>query len=196
MTMADIRAVVTQAVEAAGSVVGIRWGTEEPPHSVIDRVNEVEIRQYQQRIAAQTSVAADEVSARSTGFRRLAGYIFGGNRGDAKIAMTAPVAQTSDAARKSTISFFMPVKWTMETLPRPNDDNVTLVEVPAETVAVLRFTGDRSPGAVEHRVGQLRQALSSSNYRPTGQARAWFYDPPFTLPFRRRNEVVIPVEAA
>lgn len=209
--MLNIKEVVSQGLEFAGSVVGLRWGTEEPRFTVLDTVDrdgtKVEIRRYDDRIAAETTVAADEDAARNVGFRRLAGYIFGGNDGGRKIAMTAPVTQRSSGQKiamtapvaqqtgggPSTIRFFMPSKWTMETLPTPNDERVQLVEVPGETVAVLRFSGDRSPAEVARRVGQLREALSGSGYQPAGEPMSWFYDPPFTLPFRRRNEVVLPV---
>ncbi len=87
----------------------------------------------------------------------------------------------------------MPSKWTMETLPKPDDDHVNLVEVPAETYAVLRFTGDRSPAAVAARTDELRKILRDNDVDPVGEPVAWFFDPPWTLPFRRRNEIAIPV---
>jgi len=81
----------------ACSVIGVRSGTEEPRFEVLERRGEVEIRRYAPRLAAATTVAApSEDAARSEGFRRLAGYIFGGNHGRTKIAMTAPVAQASE----------------------------------------------------------------------------------------------------
>ncbi|HME47658.1 heme-binding protein [Mycobacterium sp.] len=196
--------------ESACSIVGLRWGTEEPRYSVEDRFSGVEIRHYGPRIAAETTVLADDAAARNTGFRRLAGYIFGGNHRRAQIAMTAPVAQqrtsagdtiamtapvsqTRGADGGSVIRFFMPAKSTMDSLPQPNDEAVTLVEVPAETVAVLRFTGDRSPQAVADKTDALLQTLRDGAFQPAGTPLAWFYDPPFTIPFRRRNEVAVPV---
>ena len=154
-------------------------------------------------------MVADDERARNIGFRRLAGYIFGANhRGETismtapvsqhrgeTIAMTAPVAQARNTEGESTIRFFMPSKWTMETLPQPDDDHVTLVEVPAETYCVLRFTGDRSPAAVAARTDELRKILSDNDIEPVGEPVAWFFDPPWTLPFRRRNEIAIPVAA-
>ena len=113
--------------------------------------------------------------------------------GEDEIAMTAPVAQSRGADNRWTIRFFMPSKWTMETLPQPDDGDVRLVTVPAETVAVLRFTGDRSADAVAERTDQLRKTLRDKAVEPAGEPVAWFYDPPWTLPFRRRNEVAIPV---
>lgn len=201
----------TQIAESVLGIVGIRVGTEEPPHTSERLTDSVEIRRYQPRIAAETTVEADEERARSEGFRRLAGYIFGRNHGSSKIAMTAPVSQASTKGQKIAmtapvsrsggddegwvIRFFMPSKWTMATLPAPDDDRVRLVEVPAETVAVLRFSGDRSQRAVAERSAELTQTLRSKGITTLGDPVAWFYDPPWTLPMRRRNEVVAPIEA-
>lgn len=196
-----------QILDSVGAVVGIRWGTEEPDHSVVDRVGPVEIRRYGARIAAETTVDADEEEARNIGFRRLAHYIFGGNHSNTSIAMTAPVAQepngrqiamTAPVAQsrsgESSIRFFMPSKFTLDTLPRPDSDRVHLVEVDPETIAVLRYSGDRSAAAVERKRAELLDHLAGGPYRATGEAFSWFYDPPFTLPFRRRNEVAVPVQ--
>jgi len=217
-----------QVVESALSIVGIRVGTEEPKHTSEPLTDRVELRRYEPRIAAETTVAASEDDARSEGFRRLAGYIFGKNHRDdsiamtapvapsmagekiamtapvaqskagQKIAMTAPVAQSAEATDVGegwVIRFFMPSKWTMETLPKPNDDRVRLTAVPAETFAVLSFSGDRGPCAVRDRTAELMEALRATGFEPFGEPAAWFYDPPWTLPFRRRNEIVVPVDA-
>lgn len=202
-----------QVVESALMIVGIRIGTEEPSHTSEPLADNVELRRYGPRIAAETIVAADEDAARSEGFRRLAGYIFGKNHGSDAIAMTAPVGQSkagqsiamtapvaqsrrpSDADTGWVIRFFMPSKWTMQTLPAPDDDRVRLIEVPAETFAVLTFTGDRGPDAVEARTDELRESLRAYGIEATGDPTVWFYDPPWTLPFRRRNEIAIPVSA-
>lgn len=196
-----------QVAESILSIVGIRVGTEEPHYLATKLTDGVEIRRYGPRIAAETAVAADDERARNIGFRRLAGYIFGGNhrgetismtapvsqqRGDT-IAMTAPVAQARNTEGESMIRFFMPSKWTMETLPTPDDEHVQLVRVPAETYAVLRFTGDRGPAAVAARTEELRKVLRDNDVKPVGEPVAWFFDPPWTLPFRRRNEVAIPI---
>ncbi|TPG33023.1 SOUL family heme-binding protein [Mycolicibacterium hodleri] len=202
---------VTQIAESVLGIVGIRIGTEEPPHTSEKLTDVVELRRYQPRIAAETTVEADEEKARNEGFRRLAGYIFGRNHGANKIAMTAPVSQASTRGEKMAmtapvsrsgsdgegwiIRFFMPSKWTMATLPTPDDDRVRLVEVPAETVAVLRFSGDRGQGAVAARSAELTETLRAKGLAPAGDPVAWFYDPPWTVPFRRRNEVVVPIES-
>jgi hypothetical protein len=143
--LGKIAAVAAQLVEAAGSVVGVRAGTQEPRFDIEKRVNGMEIRRYEARIAAQTTVTGVEASARSQGFRRLAGYIFGGNHKKSKIAMTAPVSQergtttsgeriamTAPVSQEAghdgswVIRFFMPAKWTLDTLPEPNDTSVQL----------------------------------------------------------------------
>lgn len=209
--LSQIRKAVTQLVESALLVAGVRLGTEEPRYTTQPLINGVEIRRYGPRIAAETVVVASAEAARNAGFRRLAGYIFGDNhreqriastvslaeqvdrRGGQKIAMTAPVAQFADGADAWTIRFYMPAKWTIDRLPTPDDERVRLVAQPAETLAVLRFTGDRSPDAVDAQTAKLRDALRATGFESIGPPTSWFYDPPWTLPFLRRNEVAIPV---
>lgn len=206
----SLLSVPRQLAESALSVVGIRGGTEEPPHTARDLGDGIEIRRYEERIAAETAVDDTEEGARNAGFRLLAGYIFGGNDGGAKIAMTAPVAQQRPAGTKIAmtapvsqtagsdggwvIRFYMPARWTMAELPTPNDDRVRLVTVPPETVAVLRFSGSRDARAVAAKVDELRKILQRKGIEPTGEVRSWFYDPPWTLPFLRRSEVVVPID--
>ncbi|MGB6276990.1 MAG: heme-binding protein [Rhodococcus sp. (in: high G+C Gram-positive bacteria)] len=199
---------IGQVVESALGVVGIRVGTEEPPHTSRRLTDAVEIRRYEPRIAAQTTVDADEDEARQEGFRRLARYIFGGNGDKQKVAMTAPVSQSSAGSKKIAMTapvsstpgstgwvvrFFMPSEWTMDTLPTPDDDRVTLTEVPAETVAVLRFSGGRGRGDVEPQMAALTEALRAHGIEMLGEPMTWFYDPPWTLPPLRRNEVVVAI---
>lgn len=202
-----------QVAESVLAVGGIRVGLEEPKYTRHPLTGTVEIRRYGPRIAAETTVDAEENRARDVGFRRLAGYIFGGNRGNESISMTAPVSQqpgrrgqqiamtapvVQSAGTESgwVIRFFMPEKWTMETLPAPKDDQVRLVTVPPATIAVLRFSGDRSPKAVASRTDELVKTLRDNGIKTAGEAEAWFYDPPWTLPMRRRNEIAIPIDPA
>ncbi|MGV0991236.1 MAG: SOUL family heme-binding protein [Mycobacterium sp.] len=197
-----------QVAEAGGTIVGIRHGTEEPSYTVDRKVGDIEIRSYGPRIAAETTVDADEDAARNEGFRRLAGYIFGGNTTKTKIAMTAPVAQQNEkiamtapvasergADGQWVIRFFMPSKYALESLPTPNDDRVRLVTVPPDRVAVLRFAGILSTKAVASRTGELLKFLRDSGIETVGEPMGWFYDPPWTLPFLRRNEVVVSIAA-
>ncbi len=198
-------------VEAGGSVVGFRGLTEEPAYSAEPLADGVELRRYPARLAAQTVVAADEESARRIGFRRLAGYIFGGNhpgdkiamtapveqsrgRSGEKIAMTAPVSQQADADGQWVIRFFMPADKTRESLPDPDDPAVSLVTVPAETVAVKRFSGSTDPKAVAAKATDLLSTLDGQGLKAIGTPAAWFYDPPWTVSALRRNEVWVAVE--
>ncbi len=205
--LGKIAGALGQVAEAGGSIVGIRNGTEEPAFTVERKIGGVDIRRYGPRIAAETTIVADEESARNEGFRRLARYIFGGNNGKAKIAMTAPVAQQQSekiamtapvAAQRGSggewvIRFFMPSKYTLDSLPTPNDDAVRLVPVPAETVAVLRFSGLIGADAVASHTKELLDTLHDNGIEPVGDPMSWFYDPPWTVPFRRRNEVAVGV---
>lgn len=199
---------VSQIVRAAGMVVGIRDGTEEPNFELLGSVDAVELRRYGPRIAAETTISADELSARSAGFRKLAHYIFAGNATESNIAMTAPVSQQQNQqiamispvaeGRNSqgewTIRFFMPAAYTLDTLPAPSGTDVRLVAVPAETLAVLQYSGIPSPTSVEKQTYQLLDVLKRNEIRSLSGPTAWFYDPPWTIPFLRRNEVAVAVD--
>jgi hypothetical protein len=203
---------VGRLTEAAASVVGLRAGTEEPRYALEAKVHGLEIRRYDPRTAAETVVEGARERALREAFRRLAGYIFGANHDNSKIAMTAPVSQQQDeingdqliamtapVAQEAgpdeswVIRFFMPAKWTLDTLPAPDDDAVKIVAVPAATFAVLRFTGARGPRSVAARTDELLRSLLDTEFQPAGASAAWFYDPPWTVPYLRRNEVAVPV---
>lgn len=205
-----LAAVAAALLTSACSTVGVRSGTEEPAYTEVERVGAVEIRTYGERIAAQTVVTGSSEAARNRGFQRLAGYIFGGNTARTSIAMTAPVAQAGDGRSQSiamtapvaqgavgqdrwTIQFFMPAEYTMASLPVPRDPAVVLAVVPAETYAVLRFSGLGSARAVAEKEAELDAALSGSGWTSAGDPVVWFYDPPWTLPPLRRNEVAVRV---
>lgn len=195
------------AVSSACTVVGVRDGTEEPAYEVVGLVNGAEVRRYGPRLAAEVTVGGDEVAARSEGFSPLARFIFGANEGGAKVAMTAPVAQAPAEkiamtipvvqgranGGEWTIRFFMPSQYTEETLPRPKDERVRIITVPGETYAVLRFRGSTGPDAVAAQKQRLMAALATGPWAAAAEPEAWFYDPPWTIPNLRRNEVVVRV---
>ncbi len=207
----SLLAVGAALMTTACSTVGVRSGTEEPAYQSVASVGGIDIRLYGERIAAQTEVTGDSDAARNQGFRRLAGYIFGGNAqrasiamtapvsqagtgGSQTIAMTAPVAQEPSGVDRWTVQFFMPAAYAMAELPVPNDPTVELVVVPAETYAVVRFSGVGSVRAVETHKAQLLAGLAGSGWTVRGEPVVWFYDPPWTLPPMRRNEVAVRVE--
>ena len=174
----------------------------------------MQTKKYAPHIAAEASMEGDHESVQRDLFRALAGYIFGKNTTQEEIAMTAPVTMNQDTTADGeniamtapvtmtptdtngwTMAFSMPSKYTMDTLPKPVDDRVTLVEVPERTVAVVRFSGsfnDSDNRAVS--LGQLTQWLNDqSKYKTVGQPFFAGYDPAFTLPFLRRNEVLVEI---
>lgn len=184
--------------------------TEEPSFVIIEKVGSIEIRQYGARLAAEVVVSGSDEDARSEGFRLLADFIFGNNTARTSIAMTAPVAQqpaseavamtapvsqSRDASGKWRVRFFMPAKYTRQTLPKPNNAAVQIVDVPVETYGVLRFSNSRSADAVIAKTAELLKGLAGSKWQSFGTPAAFFYDPPWTLPFLRRNEVAVTVRA-
>ena len=110
------------------------------------------------------------------------------------IAMTSPVVQKPAGGESWSIQFIMPSKYTMATLPQPNDPRVRLVEIPSRTFAVVKFSGLGNAEAVALHEKVLDASLAGSAWRASGETVTWYYDPPWTLPFMRRNEVARLVE--
>ena len=182
---------------------------EEPNFTVSLREGACEIRDYQAFVAAEVMVTGDQKVAASKGFRVLATYIFGGNTGRQSIAMTAPVTQqpasetiamTVPVTQTPTdgawvVRFTMPSRYSLETLPQPNDPRITLRAIPAARFVVMRFSGVASIASVAARTGELIAFAKARNLRTTGPASLAQYNPPWTLWFMRRNEVMIQLEA-
>jgi hypothetical protein len=176
---------------------------DEPKFGIEHRDGDFEVRQYGARVVAETRVAGSWNDAGNEGFRRLAGYIFGSNRRQAKLAMTAPVGQRADSrklamtapvAQKAdgdawTVSFTMPEGETLATLPEPIDPRVTLREVPGERVAVVRYSGRWTTDRVDAQTRALRAWVGAMDLHATGEPEVNRYDPPWTLWFLRRNEI-------
>ncbi len=199
------------ALESVVGVFGVRL-YEEPRYDVIDRVaHQVEIRRYGQRLAAEVEIPAAGEVGRKEAFQLLFAYIAGANRtaasGSDRIAMTVPVevhdrekvamtvpVQTSQTEGLVRMRFFLPAKFSRENAPMPVDDRVRLVTTPAETIAILRYSGSGNDRA--QREAELTAALSPSPWRPSGEPYTLNYDAPFTLPFLRRNEAAASVEKA
>lgn len=180
-------------------------GYEGPAYTVERRDGAFELRRYAPQIVAEVTVRGDRRAALSRGFRVLAGYIFGGNDGAAKVAMTSPVAQepariamTAPVAQEQAgdawvVRFTMPSDFTLATLPRPRDEAIRLVELPGDRQAVLRFSGLAGAGTWIAREADLAAWVAARGLTPAGPVRHYWYDDPFTLPWRRRNEVAQPV---
>jgi len=229
------RLVAATLIAAAVADPGAARAAEEPAYTVLERDGRIELREYAPVVIAETVVEGDLATASNAGFRRLAGYIFGGNRSvraggasekiemtapvtvqpspapgtapaspDApaeRIAMTAPVTvQRQDGATPAPgqpgrwrVQFTMPREWTLATLPRPNDTAVVLREVPAMRQAVLGFSGLAGEEAVREATEALLAWVAARGLAPLGAPQLARYDPPWTLPFLRRNEVMVTV---
>ena len=162
---------------------------EEPVYQVEKawEAEQIEIRAYAPRIMAVTGMNEDSDS----GFRVLAGYIFGGNAEEEKIAMTAPVQQTM--AGEKEMAFMMPAEYALKDLPQPEDQRVSFREAPAYTAAVIQFSGWASAEKADENWQQLQRFLIAEGIDITGEPTLNQYNPPWTLPFMRRNEIIVPV---
>ncbi len=202
----------------AGAVV---WGpvvsdaVEQPSYQVVEERDGVEIRDYGPIIVAETAVAGEREQAVGEGFRRIADYIFGNNlaagpvsrdRGavttsaspSEKIAMTAPVLQQADGTRQANgnlwqIRFVMPARYTMATLPTPRNPAVSLVALPGRRYVVARFSGFAGDDSLRRHTAILDAFISVQHLQSLSPPVYAFYNPPWTLPFLRRNEVMVEI---
>ena len=188
---------------------GSAMAIEEPKYTVIEKSEAFELRDYEPKIVAETLVSGSMDKASSAGFRLIADYIFGNNTsrtGDSeKISMTAPVtmepksekiSMTAPVSMEQTggqwrVHFVMPGQYTLETLPKPNNPAVSLREVPTSNYAVIRFSGLAGEDKVAKKVADLMTWLDSKGITPIGKPELARYNPPWTLPFFRRNEVMV-----
>lgn len=178
---------------------------EEPKYTVSLREGAIEIRDYPATVAAEVTVTGDQRTAASKGFRLLAGYIFGGNTRHQSIAMTAPVAQqragetiamTAPVLQTPrdggwVVRFTMPARYSIETLPKPDDPAVMLRQIAPARYAVIRFSGLVSQANVAGKAAALLAFVSAHHLHTIGAVSLAQYDPPWTLWFLRRNEVLI-----
>jgi len=191
------------------AVAPVAAAIEEPKFELLSREGDMEVRRYANTIVAEVVVGGDLETASNRGFRLVAGYIFGGNRAVSqvsaapspeKIAMTAPVVavpedrRSLEGANRWRVQFVMPSKYTMATLPQPNNPAVTLREIPGQRVAAVRFSGFMSEAKVEAKAQELLAWLGKRGLKTVGAPRLLRYDPPWTLPFMRRHEVVFDLE--
>ncbi len=177
--------------------------TEEPAYVVTQKIGDVEVRQYAPYVVAEVLVSGSAAEAGNNAFPILAGYIFGKNRGERKIAMTAPVTQTaapvklemtapvtqSAASGGYLVQFVLPKSVTLATAPEPIDQRVTLREVQSSRVAVIRYSGLWSDANYNKHLTELEQTLRVARVNWTGEPTYSRYNPPFTPWFLRRNEI-------
>lgn len=166
---------------------------EHPRHVVVERHGNIELRDYPPMIVAETDVAGERRQAIQAGFRIIADYIFGNNRSSEKVAMTAPVLQ-GGVGNLWRVRFIMPADKRLVDLPRPNDARVSLVALGAARFAVIRFSGAAGENSLTRNAGQILAFVRSRHWKAVGSPVYAFYDPPWTLPYLRRNEVMVALE--
>ena len=176
----------------------------EPQYQIVSKMDNFEIRDYPELVVVSTTMDSS-----NSAFRRLFNYISGENEGNRSVAMTAPVIQSSggqeiamtapviqsesDAENRSMI-FVLPQKFSIETAPIPTNPEVTLTTIPSRRLATLTFSGRLTRDAVSENREILGQWMSENALTLVGPAESAGYNPPWTLPAFRRNEILIPIE--
>lgn len=185
----------------------IMRSVETPDYEVVKSQAAIEIRQYNSMLIAEVQISGKREDALGDGFRLLADYIFGNNQSHQDIAMTAPVQQqestkiamTAPVQQQSIgddwqVSFIMPSKYTMDTIPKPVNKRVTLKQMPAKTFAVITFSGTNSDANINAHEKVLLEYTKTNGLAVIGTPKYAFYNPPWTPPPMRRNEVMIEIQ--
>jgi effector-binding domain-containing protein len=202
-----ITSIIALILIVGGLLAGpVMSNVEKPDYKVIQTERNIEIRQYEPMIIAEVEVDGKREDAIREGFRLIADYIFGNNTVQRDIAMTAPVQQqesqkiamTAPVQQQSTgrswqISFVMPSKYSMETLPEPKNDRVRLKEIMTKKFVVIKFSGTNSNENVTEHENQLMNYIEANQIKIIDSPKYAFYNAPWTLPFMRRNEVMIEI---
>jgi hypothetical protein len=177
---------------------------EEPGYEVTRQLGGVELRQYAPYVVAEVVLNTTAEDAGNQAFPILAGYIFGKNKGEKKLEMTAPVTQTAAPVRMdmtapvtqraavpggTLVQFVLPKGVTLATAPEPTDPRVQLRQVPAAQWAVIRYSGTWSQANYDEHLTQLKATLDAANVATQGEPVLARYDPPFKPWFLRRNEI-------
>lgn len=206
------------SLSIALAAIGLPFHThaiEEPAYEVLRTLDDVEVRQYAPYVVAEVLIEADADEAGNLAFPILAGYIFGKNKGKQELAMTAPVTQSAapvklemtapvtqtavpasaasspSAGSPATyrVQFVLPREVTLETAPEPIDPRVTVRQVAASRVAVIRYSGTWSQANYDEHLLRLKATLATANLATTGEPVFSRYNPPFMPWFLRRNEI-------
>lgn len=185
---------------------------EEPKFTLLEKEEAFELRAYEPKIIAEVFVDGDMNDASSKGFKLIADYIFGNNRAQSgkseKINMTAPVAVKASAEKISMtapvglqqsnsgwrVYFVMPSQYTLQTLPKPNNPLVIIRGIPGQKFAVIRFTGLVGQEKMTVKQAELNRWITHKNFNALSNPELARYNPPWTLPFLRRNELMVEVD--
>lgn len=195
---------ITLAVGGAVAWGLVTGNVETPDYEVLAKSGDIEIRQYDAMIVAEADVEGERDEAINRGFRIIADYIFGNNQSSDKVAMTAPVTQQSSESIAMTapvtqqatgsawkVRFVMPAEYTLESLPKPANPEVELVKVPAKKIVAITFSGFAGQESLDRNTAKLREFIEEEGLQAANAPQYAFYNDPWTLPFMRRNEVMI-----
>ncbi len=184
----------------------IAMASDEPAYTVELKDGDFEIRRYAPLLAAEVTVTGERSVAINQGFRLLADFIFGNNTARKKIDMTTPVTQqpsekiamtvpvTQQSAGEAwKVRFMMPADFTPSNLPVPNDKRVTIVSEPEKRFAVIRFSGWSSEANLAEHKALLEAWVKQKALTPIAAPTVAFYNPPWSIPFLRRNEYLIEI---
>jgi hypothetical protein len=190
----------------------IAMATEEPKFTLLKKDQSFELRAYAPKIIAEVEVNGDMSEASGKGFKLIADFIFGNNTAQSgkseKISMTAPVAIKPAAEKIAmtapvgiqqskngwSVSFVMPSQYTLDTLPKPNNPRVNIKLIPAQKFVVIRFSGLVDQEKMNAKSAELNQWITQRNFKVLGTTQLARYNPPWTFPFLRRNELMVEVE--
>ena len=194
-------------------VVGASWGpivsqVEQAKYEVVETHGNIEIRDYAPMIVAETEVSGEREQAIEEGFRLIADYIFGNNSPAEKVAMTAPVIQQESTQIAMTapviqqgngtswnVRFVMPSSYSLESLPKPNNHAVKITQEAGKRFVVIRFSGIGKGENLKRHTDELNRFIEEKKLKPISAPIYAFFNPPWTLPFLRRNEVMIEIES-
>jgi len=195
-------------------IASTAMATEEPKFFIIEKSEPFELRDYAPQLIAEVKVEGDLDTASSQGFRLIAAFIFGQNKVSEKISMTVPVGIEASQSTKIAMtvpvgiepskdsatgvnqwvfSFVMPSEYTMATLPKPLNPLVTIRELPAQKRAAIIFSGFNNEAKVLEKTKALEEWIKSKQWQAIGAPQFARYNPPWSLPFMRRNEILITV---
>ena len=186
----------------AAMIGPIMSNVEVPAYKILKKEQNIEIRQYPPLIIAEVKTAGSRQDSIGDGFRILADFIFGNNEGEKQLSMNGPITQqegikiamTAPVQQEKTdtewaISFIMPSKFSIDTIPNPINDRIKIIQIPSKRYAVITFSGRSTEANLTKHTNELEIYMNGSSYSKVGNAKYAFYNPPWTLPFLRRNEV-------
>lgn len=188
------------------SVFGIRSGYEQLNYTVIDKIEDAEVRQYPPRVVAEVNSMKDDNEAFMLLFRYISGQNSANenvamtapvqvNKDSMSIAMTAPVEKTRSAESGVNMRFFLPRSFSVDSAPKPNDPRIKIISLPEEKFAAVAYSGSSSEERFLRESDRLVKVLAGSGWKPVSAASFLGYDPPFAIPFLRRNEAIVKVES-